>query len=1037
MSTQPELRPERELRLAVVMYGGVSLAIYMNGATQELLHLVRATAPDPADPGRARFSDAELGNTSAMVYRDLARLPSLGAASASGPVNPAGTILQRLVVDILSGTSAGGINAVFLAKALANGQSLDGLARLWQTEADLGLLINDRDSLAGMRDLPAPRNPRSLLNSQRMYRKLLDAFDGMDGAVDGQPKGGLVEELDLFVTTTDLNGLAVRLQLGAGEVAEERRYRKHFHLSFSDRRNDFEKDDNPFLAFISRCSSSFPLAFEPMQFDGAASLLRGMGRPQAAAAGERWARHFAEYTHGGPKDSDPAARPFADGGYLDNKPFSYAIDTIATRRGGDSGRIERKLVYIEPDPERMVLRASGGQPLEAPNAVENALAVIRLRSYETIREELLRLRDRNRLVDKIRSVVSGVDADFEALGEEARGRLADILRQRNEFATRALQQVVEIFGSAYGGYHRLKVAKLTDDLSQIVGAHAGISTDNDQLRALRLMVQAWRGARFAPNPGDPLRAESEFRFLTTYDLSFRIRRASFVIEQINRLAVLAPRELAEEWGKHPSICGGPVAEAIAAEQRDQLAQAFNALRSGLAEVVRDLRASRDTLHSPEPGERVQEIAGHAREIEQAIAQIMAQPTERERDAKVEQLVQAQTGSPLDRMLTDMQAQVAARVKAAADTARARCEKLLQTDGKPQVQRGALNTPEDVVRYIGRHYYTWYELYDSMVFPIVYGSEVGEEIAIVEPIRISPLTGRSAEGLPEPNARLTPSGIGLGHFGAFLNMEWRARDILIGRLNAAEKLIRTVLAGTPHDSPKAVEAFVERAHSAILEEECARTGSIVGSRLSAVYNVDTPAKRLALLREEGLQPTALPSEDVVRWAGRSANVLGKLLRDASEQPTAKRFFAILLYAGYLLSGMVEVLAPRRWWGILLRLWVPRLLVFSLALILLGALFGKEQVSDLGWTSLLILLALVGLTLVLRSWLERQSSPIVRFFTSLLVTAAILLLVVGIVYVPDALDDMGRRIARWGPMQWLSVVAAAVAWLGWSSVRSWRR
>ena len=38
----------QEVRFAVVMYGGVSLAVYINGVVQELLHLVRATAPDPS-----------------------------------------------------------------------------------------------------------------------------------------------------------------------------------------------------------------------------------------------------------------------------------------------------------------------------------------------------------------------------------------------------------------------------------------------------------------------------------------------------------------------------------------------------------------------------------------------------------------------------------------------------------------------------------------------------------------------------------------------------------------------------------------------------------------------------------------------------------------------------------------------------------------------------------------------------------------------------------------------------------------------------
>ena len=43
-STPPPLETTREVRFAVVMYGGVSLAIYINGITQELFHMVRATA---------------------------------------------------------------------------------------------------------------------------------------------------------------------------------------------------------------------------------------------------------------------------------------------------------------------------------------------------------------------------------------------------------------------------------------------------------------------------------------------------------------------------------------------------------------------------------------------------------------------------------------------------------------------------------------------------------------------------------------------------------------------------------------------------------------------------------------------------------------------------------------------------------------------------------------------------------------------------------------------------------------------------------
>ena len=81
-------------------------------------------------------------------------------------------------MDILSGTSAGGINGIFLAKALANGQDMEELKNLWVTEGDIETLINDKRSIEKPLALQDP--PTSLLNSERMYFKLLDAFDGMD-----------------------------------------------------------------------------------------------------------------------------------------------------------------------------------------------------------------------------------------------------------------------------------------------------------------------------------------------------------------------------------------------------------------------------------------------------------------------------------------------------------------------------------------------------------------------------------------------------------------------------------------------------------------------------------------------------------------------------------------------------------------------------------------------------------------------------------------------------------------------------------------
>jgi predicted acylesterase/phospholipase RssA len=103
---------DREVRFAVVMYGGVSLAIYINGVAQELLRLVRSTSPSHPTPNGLTGTE--------RVYRKVAKLFS-EEGGASSPLNTSGAPGTRFVIDIISGTSAGGINGVFLAKALANG----------------------------------------------------------------------------------------------------------------------------------------------------------------------------------------------------------------------------------------------------------------------------------------------------------------------------------------------------------------------------------------------------------------------------------------------------------------------------------------------------------------------------------------------------------------------------------------------------------------------------------------------------------------------------------------------------------------------------------------------------------------------------------------------------------------------------------------------------------------------------------------------------------------------------------------------------
>jgi patatin-related protein len=449
---------EREVRFALVLYGGASLAIYIHGVTQEFFHLVRSTAVD-AD-GKLIVGDTELCGTE-RVYRKLA-----SATELRGEEEADGTLRTRFLVDIASGTSAGGINAIFLGKAFANGQTLDQVSRLWLDQADAQSLLN-RDKL-----------PRSLLSSQTMCARLLDALIGMEqsSAVALQP------EMDVFITATDIQGLELPIEL-ADKTVFEARHRNVFHLRFGDSENHFASEKNPFLAFAARATSAFPFAFEP------ACLGTMDGTEQ----------FFLDYvTEIG---SEYAARGFGDGGYLENKPFTHAVQALSQR--SSDLPVVRKLVYVEPSP----IEPQSNNPAAPPNFLRNTIdALVRLPREETIREDLQRVIDRNRLIERVQEITSHVDEDVQKFVGRVGGA---------EYQRRTLADEIHDRGPGYAGYHRLKVRAVTDDLAAMLGQPA-------------CEVDTWRRTNYSEQD----RERSESRFLLDFDLGYRERRLRFLLRKL-------------------------------------------------------------------------------------------------------------------------------------------------------------------------------------------------------------------------------------------------------------------------------------------------------------------------------------------------------------------------------------------------------------------------------------------------------------------------------------------------------------------------
>jgi patatin-related protein len=973
--------PVQEFRLAVVMYGGISLAIYMNGVAQEMLSLVRATAPSPDDPnalllktppqeGAAKLeADKYLCGTE-RVYRDLGRL--LGhdrereitgsAGLANEPVH------TRFVVDILSGTSAGGINGVFLARALANNQSMEGLKKLWVREGDLGRLLNDGYAL-----------PDSLLNSDRMYDQLLLALKGMDetgpSARNKPPfapdlcDSPLVEEMDLFVTTTDVQGLVMPIRL-ADKTIRERRYRNVFRFRYGlpedgeTLRNDFHSGNTPFLAYAARCTSAFPFAFEPMCLETASRLSGVQVNPQ-------WADFYADYIRAEQRGETGALqfpqRYFIDGGCLDNKPFSYAIEALRWRRAGIP--VKRTLFYIEPSPEHPEQTPDRNQK---PDALGTVYAgYMDLPHVENIRDDLQILLDRNRLIERVQQVMDNVDVEVAAQhSPEAVRQNAE--RWANQTVAEMLQEKGEA-GPAYAAYYRLKVSAVTDNIARILTCAAGFDDNSDEFLAVRYLVTAWRDASYPEEPPPaPEGAErpTRNRFLLNYDLDYRIRRLNFARKKVDELY-----DATGEMTDRDERSARRSALSALKKQLNAIRYGLLGLHAWLSSPNRDSVPPADRKKNPltdfmEPLKARVSLAAilnppDGRTPQEEARRIYAAPDNRAvMDALARKLAEVlKNGSQLstfDFQLSTLNLKTPARLGLGAASKMAR-EALAEGTGSLKDARSRSLTD----------YFEGFEKYDFVTFPILYGTGVGE-VRPVGVVRISPEDAVSVADESRTGA-MKLAGITLGHFGAFLSPLWRENDILWGRLDGAERIIHGL---APHVREETRLALVRDAHCEILADTF-KVSRAEAQTLYARMTGDAPVPELpALPAGSDDQPLIsdlfvrsvrlgaakglgdLPPKVTVNLLTRSTHVVGRMLEKISWNRDIKQFWVTIpARIGAIVCGMANVATPNSLWNILVKHWFKLLYLFETLLIVGGTIIGGQS----GISARTFGLEMLGLTL----------------------------------------------------------------------------
>ena len=303
----------QRLRLAVAMTGGVSLAVWMGGVAREVNLLTQGSDLRIRGEGETRvpLSGAPPGSLALRVrdlYGQLLDLVDMTAA-----------------VDVLSGTSAGGINAAVLGLANARRLDLGTLRDLWLRAGAFDQLLQDPQ---------ASPSPTSLLKGDRhLLSALREGLTDLTTASSGTTDKNLARETTVHITTTLLHG-------------QDGRFTDDYGNSVTDADNHglftFTKDQLVApeavgaLALAARSSASFPGAFEP----SFVPIGDGVGTDEPKDM-QGWHPDMSAYA-----DNIAQSTWAVDGGLLANRPIGPLLQSVLART--TDREVRRAMLFVVP-----------------------------------------------------------------------------------------------------------------------------------------------------------------------------------------------------------------------------------------------------------------------------------------------------------------------------------------------------------------------------------------------------------------------------------------------------------------------------------------------------------------------------------------------------------------------------------------------------------------------------------------------------------------------------------------------------------------
>ena len=401
--------PEEQVRLAVVLNGGVSLAVWMGGVVLELDRLTKA------DPGAA------------TPYSVLKRLTGCAAR-----------------VDVITGTSAGGINGAALALTQVNRHvSPSALRDLWIEQGRFENLLRQ----------PFRGQPRSLLQGDEYFLPALNAALGRLARGAGHV-GPEEAPIDLTITTTVIGGNQAVSVDSMGQPLPQRlhagrfRFRRRAGMTDDCFAEDRLARTADRLALASRSSASFPFAFEPSYVPvfhpdyvdraGVPLTPEQKLRPDMGDHVEFW---------GNPGLTTNRSRYCADGGALSNTPTREALQAIEEMPAAGPVRRVVLLVFPHAPAEQQDPPDERDRPFELTRSLAGLLGALTAQGSRTYVEEL----ERHNLT------VSG-----------RRGTRSELLQQLWEptgDGAPGPDALTALTGSVYGQYRRLRQRRVGRNLA--------------------------------------------------------------------------------------------------------------------------------------------------------------------------------------------------------------------------------------------------------------------------------------------------------------------------------------------------------------------------------------------------------------------------------------------------------------------------------------------------------------------------------------------------------------------------------------------